>query len=374
MLKNLPIDWQMPGPRTIKTGIAVAVCLIFYGIMDRDGIMMAVTASILCMQTSVEKSIDSGKSNIIATLIGGALGTIAVSFGIPGYSTITFIICALIGIVFLIHTCHITRLSGSIVLSCLVYMTIITGAIEPGGVEPISLSLNRIVDSLIGIMVTVFVNAAIIKPPPDMGIPADITYFMRAKNSARTTTWAGGTTSELYIYPENSFYAERNFSFRISTATIEQEESTFSIMTGFKRHLMLLDGELTLAHKDHHRIKLNPLEQDFFLGEWETKSEGICTDLNLMTAEGYMGKLNTVSDNTELRLNTAEFNAFYCPQGSASIELFIDSNEPIKLDLGEGDSLIFKHDEMKEVRNYQLRFSGETCIHIHVTKVSKTKE
>jgi len=339
--------------------------------MDRDGIMMAVTASILCMQTSVEKSIDSGKSNIIATLIGGALGTIAVFFGIPGYSTIAFILCALIGIVLLIHTCHISRLSGSIVLSCLVYMTIITGAIEPDGVEPISLSLNRIVDSLIGIMVTVFVNAAIIKPPPDMGIPADITYFIRAKDSARTTTWAGGTTSELYIYPENSFYAERNFSFRISTATIEHQESTFSTMPSIKRHLMLLGGELTLTHKDHHRIKLSPLEQDFFLGDWETTSEGICTDFNLMTAEGYVGKLGTVVNDTDLHLNTSEFNTFYCPKGSAYAELFIDNNEPVKLELNEGDSLIFKHDEMKEVRNYQLKFSGETCIHIHVTKAKE---
>jgi len=368
-MPKLPtIDWQMPGPRTIKTGIAVAVCLIFYGIMDRGGIMMAVTASILCMQSSVEKSIDSGKSNIIGSLMGGALGTIAVFFGIPGYSTLTFILCALIGIVLLIHTCHISRLSGSIVLSCLVYMTIITGAIEPGGVDPISLSLNRIVDSLIGIMVTVFVNAAIIKPPPDMGIPADIAYFIRAKSSARTTTWAGGTTSELYIYPENSFYAERNFSFRVSTASIEQVESSFTKLPGFKRHLMLLDGDLTLIHTDHHKVALNPLEQDFFLGDWDTKSEGLCADFNLMTKEGYTGKLNAIADSSELHLNTAEFNAFYCVGNSATVEVFIDNNEPIALALQKDDFLIFKHDEIKDARKYRVQLNQGSCIYVHVTK------
>jgi len=370
MLKLPTIDWQMPGPRTIKTGIAVAVCLIFYGIMGRDGIMMAVTASILCMQTSVEKSIDSGKSNIIGTLMGGALGTMAVVLGIPGYSTLTFILCALIGIVLLIHTCYISRLSGSIVLSCLVYMTIITGAIEPGGIDPISLSLNRIVDSLIGIMVTVFVNAAIIKPPPDMGIPADISYFIRAKNSARTTSWSGGTTSELYIYPENSFYAERNFSFRISTATVEQDESDFTKLPGFKRHLMLLEGELSLEHENHYAIKLNLLEQDFFSGEWQTKSRGKCSDFNLMTADGYAGSLAITDENAELSLSTDEFSAFYCLNDKASAQIFIDNNEPITLELNKDDFLIFKHDEKRDVRKYRIKLS-ETCIHVHVTKLEE---
>jgi len=362
------IDWQMPGPRTIKTGIAVAMCLIFYGIMDRDGIMMAVTASILCMQTSVEKSIDSGKSNIIASLMGGALGTVVVFFGIPGYNTITFILCALIGIVLLIHTCHIARLSGSIVLSCLVYMTIITGTLEPGGVDPIALSLNRIVDSLIGIMVTVFVNAAIMKPPVDTDIPADISYFIRSKKGARTTAWACGTTSELYIYPESSFYAEGNFSFRVSTATVDADESIFTKLPGIKRHLMLLEGELTLSHTDHHSIKLSPLEKDFFMGDWDTKSEGKCIDFNLMTAVGYAGALDIIKDGAKLNLNTHWFNAFYCLGNNGSVEIFVDKNEPIMLSLQKDDFLIFKHDEVKSLRNYRINFSGEAFIHVCATK------
>ena len=366
MLNKLHIDWQLPGPRTVKTGIAVAVCLIFYGIMERDGIMMAVTAAILCMQSSVEKSIDSGKSNIIATLMGGTLGTIAVFFAIPGHSAIAFILCALIGIVILIHTCHISRLSGSIVLSCLVYMTIITGALEPDGIEPVSLSLNRIIDSLIGIMVTVFVNAAVLKPPPDLGIPAEVAYFIRPKSGARTTAWAGGTTSELYIYPENSFYAERNFSFRISTAAIEADESIFTILPGFKRHLMLLEGELVLTHEEHHKITLAPLEKDFFMGDWTTKSEGKCRDFNLMTADGYTGSLEIIPDDSpvEMQLNTKEFHAFYCPGNNAEAEIFIGA-ESKKIMLQKDELLIFKHDEIRSATNYSVKLSGQ-CIHVKV--------
>jgi len=368
MLPKIYIDWQWPGPRTIKTGIAVAVCLIFYSIMARDGVMMAVTASILCMQASVEKSLASGKGNIIASLMGGTLGTVAVYFAVPSISGAAFVLCALLGIVLLIHTCHITRLSESTVLSCLVYMTIITGSLESGGIDPVSFSLNRIVDSIIGIMVTVFVNAAILRPPADVGLPADVIFFIRPKSGARTTSWAGGVTSELYIYPENSFYEERNFGFRISTATVEVDESTFTGLAGFKRHIMPLDGSLTLNHEQHHKVTLNPLEKDFFLGEWKTLSEGRCIDFNLISNEHYNGDLEIISGSTELLLNTGSFNAFYCPDGMVNAEILIDNNKAVKKTLEKGDFLIFKHDEVKEAKNYSLILTGDKCIHVKVNK------
>ena len=307
--------------------------------MGRDGIMMAVTASILCMQASVEKSLNSGKGNIIASLMGGALGTVAVYFGIPGYSALAFIICALAGVVFLIHFCHITHLSESIVLSCLVYMTIITGVIAPNGLDPVAFSLNRMVDSLIGIMVTVFINASIFRPPPEKGLPADIIYFIRPKSGARTTAWAGGTTSELYIYPEGSFYAERNFGFRISTATVEVDESVFTDLPGFKRHIMTLEGNLTLIHEGHHKIRLGPYEKDFFLGEWNTKSEGKCKDFNLITGKGYRGELEIIPPDTELYLSTDKFNGFYALEDNTEAEILISGKEPVKEILKKNDFL-----------------------------------
>ena len=35
--------------------------------------------------------------------------------------------------------------------------------------------------------------------------------------------WAGGKTTQLYIYPQDSEYAKRNFLLRISSATVECE-------------------------------------------------------------------------------------------------------------------------------------------------------
>ena len=37
--------------------------------------------------------------------------------------------------------------------------------------------------------------------------------------------WAGGATTQLYIYPEHADYSRRDFIFRLSSATVECERS-----------------------------------------------------------------------------------------------------------------------------------------------------
>ena len=40
----------------------------------------------------------------------------------------------------------------------------------------------------------------------------------------KISKWSGGITNQLYIYPENSSYENRNFKWRISSANVEAEE------------------------------------------------------------------------------------------------------------------------------------------------------
>ena len=105
----------------------------------------------------------------------------------------------------------------------------------------------------------------------------------------KTSNWGGGFTTELFIYPRTAEYKLRDFKFRLSTATVEIEESTFTPLPGISRTLMVLDGEMTLKHKDHHTIKLNKLQKDHFEGNWKTTSVGKCSDFNLMV----IGEMNS---------------------------------------------------------------------------------
>ena len=58
----------------------------------------------------------------------------------------------------------------------------------------------------------------------------------------KTTEWSGGSTTELFIYPPTSNYESRNFDFRISSATVEIEQSNFTKLPEISRQLMVLKG------------------------------------------------------------------------------------------------------------------------------------
>ena len=102
------------------------------------------------------------------------------------------------------------------------------------------------------------------------------------KEQTKTIAWASGTTTELMIYPSNGDFLTRDFLFRISTATVEAEETTFSDFSGLTRILMPLEGSLTLSHKGHYSKEMHPFDQDSFDGGWSTKSRGKVRDFNVM--------------------------------------------------------------------------------------------
>ena len=103
------------------------------------------------------------------------------------------------------------------------------------------------------------------------------------KENLQSNSWTGGKTTELAIYPEGAGYKNLDFLFRISTATIETESSTFSHLPGVSRVLMLLDGTLEIQHKDRYKKTLCKFDCDHFSGEWETSSLGKAIDFNIMT-------------------------------------------------------------------------------------------
>jgi len=165
------------------------------------------------------------------------------------------------------------------------------------------------------------------------------------KKQHRTSEWSGGRTTELYIYPKDSLYCNRNFRWRLSSAKVEAEQSTFTSLPEINRLIMVIGGELLLKHEGHHSIMIKPFEQDSFSGEWTTTSFGKVTDFNLMMAQGCKGKLEVISINRGEskdiwlfnNLQAEEFSksteAFYMVKGN--VEIITDTKE--KINLGDGD-------------------------------------
>lgn len=116
-------------------------------------------------------------------------------------------------------------------------------------------------------------------------------YSIRRKKSSEynTSSWSGGTTTELGISPEGSRYADREFLWRISSATVDLEESTFTALPDYDRIIMTLEGEIDLCHNGGEWIHLKAFETHSFDGGDETVSKGKVVDFNLMTRKGQAG-------------------------------------------------------------------------------------
>lgn len=98
--------------------------------------------------------------------------------------------------------------------------------------------------------------------------------------------WSGGTSTELAIFPEGAEYAARDFIWRLSTAEVRDEESTFTALPDYHRMLMIRKGLLSLSHDGGEWYDLPEGQVTEFDGGSLTRSRGQVTDFNLMLRKG----------------------------------------------------------------------------------------
>jgi len=150
-----------------------------------------------------------------------------------------------------------------------------------------------------------------------------------------TNNWSGGTTTQLAIYPKDADYKKLNFQFRISTASVECEESTFTKLPGISRKLMILNGEIKIEHKNQYLKNLKKFEQDEFSGDWDTISYGKAIDFNLMTTENTYGEIEAISINkaTDLYINkNIDCYSLYLFSGKMNISI---NDKNIEIEKGD---------------------------------------
>lgn len=172
---------------------------------------------------------------------------------------------------------------------------------------------------------------------------SNIDFCTYKKNEYKTGKWSGGTTTELAIYPADSQYSERKFIWRLSSATVEVEESDFTPLPDYNRILIVLNGEVVLAHKEIRVARLAQYEQDRFSGAYETKSFGQITDFNLMVKKENQGFAEVIAlTNENIPLKVDKFDeysrmsqGFYCTEGFCVVNVNKQS-----FMLNEGELLI----------------------------------
>ncbi len=189
-------------------------------------------------------------------------------------------------------------------------------------------------------------------------------YRIIKKENLITNEWSGGTTTQLSIFPENANYTDRDFIWRLSSATVQQENSEFTQLPDYNRILMVLDGKLELNHNDTEIIYLNALDQNEFDGASQTKSSGKAVDFNLMMRKDKCsGKLKAVSMGKCENVKINEIIGFYSSSEftlavyiyKSDIKITID--EDINASLNQGDLLLVNFKE--QIANLEINMENQ---------------
>ncbi len=173
--------------------------------------------------------------------------------------------------------------------------------------------------------------------------------------------WSGGSTCQMAIFPANAAYADRDFIWRLSSATVELAESDFTPLPAYQRLIATLSGEIKLAHDGGEAFSLSPFVVHAFDGGVATHSQGQCTDFNIMVRKpACSGNLQALklTANSQVSLypavdSTADnsqqhWAIVYCYQGSvlcrvSGQELTLTANETLLLDEADAHQLLELH-------------------------------
>jgi environmental stress-induced protein Ves len=193
------------------------------------------------------------------------------------------------------------------------------------------------------------------------------------KERFRVDRWSGGTTTQLAIHPATAQYSARNFAWRISTATIDVGSSEFTSLEGFRRILMVLEGEFVLVHEGHGVNKMKPFEQCTFDGGWNTRSTGKAKDFNLIYDEHLRAELNRhvlqeqdsmilkAGSNSFLEREQWSYRVWYAVNGALDVSIGPGGN---LCRIQQGDALIITshRSQLEETWRLVNAESGEVCM------------
>lgn len=146
------------GMRVVKTVIAVYICFLIGSFRPALPFYSAI-AAILSMQADSKDSLVVGKNRIKGTIIGGVYGLLAILLinfmGVEIFGHIHYLVLSLF-LIPIIYTNVYIKAHTCTYISCVVFLSITVA--HGGDLAPMYFALNRVVDTLIGIGVSLIVN------------------------------------------------------------------------------------------------------------------------------------------------------------------------------------------------------------------------
>ncbi|MGL4771995.1 MAG: FUSC family protein [Clostridium sp.] len=161
-------NFKLPkvGLRTIKTSIAVFICLV---LLPNEPFFACLT-SVFCIQDTVENSFKMGKNRGFGTLLGAGIGLVVMLFfkfltkdiSSQILSKLIIYICIALGIIIVIYLNNLLlKLPGAINVACIAFLGVTT---THAFGDPFFYAINRTFETLCGIIIGILVNKTIHPP------------------------------------------------------------------------------------------------------------------------------------------------------------------------------------------------------------------
>lgn len=271
MFANMP----RVGMRMIKTSLAVAICFLLYFARGEEGVpVFSTIAAIICMQPYVENSLQAAFNRIIGTMVGAVFALLVLylirfipwEYRILRYMTISFAIIPVMYVTVLLKRRGASALAGIVLLSI---------CLSNGGRPPIIDAVNRSVETIIGILVSLGVNS--------LHLPRK-----KAEDCLFVTGFDGALYDEKtgispYVSFELKQMLQNGLAFTI--ATERTPASLLADVKGLNLNLpvIAMDGAVLYDLKEKRYLATNGLRKEVV--------DAICT---LLRVRGYHYFLNVV--------------------------------------------------------------------------------
>jgi putative acetyltransferase len=208
------------GMRTIKTALAVGICLeLFYLLNIGENIngVQAALAATICMKSSLQQTLKTGLDRTIGTIIGAVLGILFLMLQSLIQPEL-FVLVATAGVVVVIYLCNIFKLQMSVTISVVVYVSIL---VTQHTVTPLEYGVARLGETVFGIFVAFVINKffdpkyikAKIKAPHKEVIEHNLRGFTEGDTGKLMHIWLGVNISAQSFIGE-SYWHERYDSAR----------------------------------------------------------------------------------------------------------------------------------------------------------------
>ena len=150
------------GMRTIKSALAVFLCILFFHVTDRGLPMIAALSAVFSLRQDLTTTVSFGRSRIIGNSIGGFLGIIY--FLVKNYFHNDFLVelflLPVLVVIVIVVSDGINKNSG--IISAIATLLLIALSVPQG--ESSLYAIQRVLDTFIGTFIAIGINF-FLRPP-----------------------------------------------------------------------------------------------------------------------------------------------------------------------------------------------------------------